>query len=73
LGLSVKHQYFDRFSRACENWLAQNYKSEFHKVDEFRGSPDLVGSGLNDKPYPLQIGGEPFVVAPSASSDDGKK
>jgi TolA-binding protein len=74
LGLSVKHQYFDRYSRSCEEWLAENYKAEFHKVDEFRGSPDLVGSGLNDKPYPLQLGGEPYVVAPVATKEEeGKK
>ncbi|PIE05888.1 MAG: hypothetical protein CSA75_02385 [Sorangium cellulosum] len=72
LGLSVKHQYFDKYSRTCEEWLAENYKAEFHKVDEFRGSPDLVGSGLNDKPYPLQLGGEPYVVAPVAAVEPKK-
>ena len=35
---SVKYQYFDEFSRTCEVWLADNYKNEFHVVDEFRGS-----------------------------------
>jgi len=73
LGLSVKHQYFDKYSRTCEEWLAENYKAEFHKVDEFRGSPDLVGSGLNDKPYPLQLGGEPYVVAPAAAPEPKKE
>jgi hypothetical protein len=28
LGYSVKYQYFDEFSRTCEEWLAQNYKNE---------------------------------------------
>ena len=73
LGLSVKHQYFDKYSRTCEEWLAENYKAEFHKVDEFRGSPDLVGSGLNDKPYPLQLGGEPYVVAPATAAEPKKE
>ena len=72
LGLSVKHQYFDKYSRTCEEWLAENYKAEFHKVDEFRGSPNLVGSGLNDKPYPLQLGGEPYVAAPTAAPEPKK-
>ena len=73
LGLSVKHQYFDQYSRTCEEWLAENYKAEFHKVDEFRGSPDLVGSGLNDKPYPLKLGGEPYVVLPTAGPEPKKE
>ena len=61
---SVDQQYFDHHSRACEEWLAENYRGEFHKVDEFRGSPDLVGSGLNERPNPLQLGGKPYVTAP---------
>jgi hypothetical protein len=61
LRLSVKHQYFDEYSRTCEEWLAKNYKGEYHLVDEFRGSPNLVGSGLNDRPYPLDLGGQPHV------------
>ncbi len=73
LNLSVKHQYFDKYSRECEVWLADNYKAEFHKVDEFRGAPDQVGSGLNDWPYPVQIGGEPYVVAPAPPPDAPKK
>ncbi len=64
LKLSVKHQYFDEFSRVCEEWLAKNYKAEYHLVDEFRGAPNLVGSGLNERPYPLQIGGQPHIELP---------
>jgi hypothetical protein len=32
-----------------------------------------VGSGLNDKPYPLQLGGEPYVVAPVATKEEEEK
>ena len=34
LDYSVKFQYFDEYSRSCEKWLAENYKSEFHLVDD---------------------------------------
>ena len=44
LDLSVKYQYFDEFSRACEVWLAKNYGAEYHLIDEFRGSPTRVRS-----------------------------
>ncbi|MDF3067808.1 MAG: ybgF [Polyangiaceae bacterium] len=62
LGYSVKYQYFDEFSRNCEEWLADNYKNEFHVVDEFRGSPNRVNSVLREQGSPLRIGGEPMVV-----------
>ena len=84
LKLSVEQQYFDEFSRACEVWLAKNYKAEFHVVDELRPSPTLSNGGLEDKPPPLLVGGQAWhpalVVAAgekvekagdsSASSDD---
>ena len=87
LGYSVKYQYFDEFSRTCEEWLAQNYKNEYHLVDEFRGSPNRVNSVLLEQGNPLRIGGEPMVTqsaepaapkkddaaAKSASTDDAKK
>ena len=57
LAYSVKFQYFDDYSRACEVWLAKNYKAEYHVVDELRGAPTLSNSGLDDKPPPLLIGG----------------
>ncbi len=57
LDYSVKYQYFDEFSRACEVWLAKNYKSEYHVVDEVRGASTLSNSGLGDRPPPLLIGG----------------
>lgn len=65
LGYSVKYQYFDEFSRRCEEWLASNYKSEYHLIDEFRGSPNRANSALREQAYPLRIGGEPLVLAPS--------
>ncbi len=77
LGYSVKYQYFDEFSRTCEVWLAQNYKNEFHVVDEFRGSPNRVNSVLREQGSPLRIGGEPMVVqsaepAVKKKADDGE-
>jgi len=72
LARSVRFQYFDEYSRVCEEWLAKNYKAEYHLVDEFRGAPNLVGSGLNDKPYPLKIGGQPHVEI-SAAAEPAKK
>jgi TolA-binding protein len=59
LGYSVEYQYFDEYSRSCEKWLAENYKSEFHLVDEFKGDPNRVNRVLAERPYPLQLGGEP--------------
>jgi tetratricopeptide (TPR) repeat protein len=55
---SVKYQYFDEFSRDCEKWLAKNYKTEYHVVDELRGAPTLSNGGLDDKPPPLIAGGQ---------------
>jgi tetratricopeptide (TPR) repeat protein len=55
---SVKYQYFDEFSRDCEKWLAKNYKTEYHVVDELRGAPTLSNGGLDDKPPPLILGGQ---------------
>jgi tetratricopeptide (TPR) repeat protein len=55
---SVKYQYFDEYSRDCEKWLAKNYKTEYHIVDELRGAPTLSNSGLDDRPPPLIVGGQ---------------
>jgi tetratricopeptide (TPR) repeat protein len=55
---SVKYQYFDEFSRDCEKWLAKNYKTEYHVVDELRGAPTLSNGGLDDRPPPLIVGGQ---------------
>jgi hypothetical protein len=85
LGYSVKYQYFDEFSRACEVWLAQNYKNEYAVVDEFRGAPNRVNSALREQGTPLRIGGEPMIIqtvdplekkkplADEAKKDDKKK
>lgn len=63
LDLSVKRQYFDENSRACEKWLSKNYASEYHLIDEFRGAPTRMGSGLQDKPLPLNFDGTPYAEA----------
>jgi len=63
LDYSVTYQYFDEFSRSCEEWLAENYKSEFHLIDEFRGAPTRVNSTLKERAYPLQMSGEPYIIA----------
>jgi len=73
LGYSVKYQYFDEFSRACEEWLASNYKNEFHVVDEFRGSPNRVNSALREQGSPLRIGGEPMVTQSAEPVEKKKK
>lgn len=68
LDYSVKFQYFDEFSRSCEKWLAENYKSEFHLVDEFKGDPNRVNRVLAERPYPLQLGGEPALAGPEEAA-----
>jgi hypothetical protein len=74
----VKYQYFDQFSRSCEEWLAQNYKNEYHLIDEFRGAPNRVNSVLKEQGNPLRIGGDPVAVQsaepvmPKKKSDEKK-
>ena len=63
----MKYQYFDEFSRACEVWLAKNYKAEYHVVDELRGAPTLSNSGLDEKAPPVLNDGtfwHPQAAAP---------
>ncbi len=81
LAYSVRYQYFDEYSRACEQWLAENYKAEFHLIDEFKGDPNRVNRVLAERPYPLQLGGEPVLSlpqeggskkAPGGAPDDGE-
>ncbi|MEN9581114.1 MAG: hypothetical protein RJA70_4123 [Pseudomonadota bacterium] len=62
LEYSVTYQYFDEYSRSCEEWLADNYKAEFHLIDEFRGSPNRVNSVLSERPNVLQADGAPMVI-----------
>jgi len=71
LDYSVQYQYFDEYSRACEKWLAENYKSEFHLVDEFKGDPNRVNRVLAERPYPLQLGGEPARTNAEAQPTKG--
>lgn len=79
LDLSVKYQYFDEFSRACEVWLAKNYKAEYHVVDELRGAPTLANSGLDEKAPPVLLDGtfwHPPAAAPEktlVTSEEGDK
>jgi tetratricopeptide (TPR) repeat protein len=73
LGYSVKYQYFDEFSRACEEWLAGNYKSEYHLIDEFRGAPNRVNSVLKEQGNPLRIGGIPIAAQTSTEPEPQKK
>ncbi len=56
LSYSVRYQLFDDSSRACETWLAENYRSEYHLVDELRGAPTLVSTAIDRTP-PLAVGG----------------
>jgi TolA-binding protein len=56
LDQSVEFQYFDDYSRNCEKWLSENYKTEYHIIDELRGAPTLSNGGLDDRPPPLIIG-----------------
>jgi tetratricopeptide (TPR) repeat protein len=72
LDYSVKFQYFDDYSRTCEKWLAENYKSEFHLVDEFKGDPNRVNQVLAERPYPLQLGGEPVLGGAEAKPQPKK-
>jgi hypothetical protein len=72
LTYSVKYQYFDEYSRACEVWLAKNYKSEYHVVDELRGAPTLVSSGLDDRPPPLLVGGATWHPPTPAGAEPDK-
>jgi hypothetical protein len=60
LDYSVKYQYFDEYSRSCEVWLSKSYGAEYHLIDEFRGSPSRVNSGLSDRGKPLNLDGTPF-------------
>ncbi|MCS6899612.1 MAG: hypothetical protein RMJ98_08040 [Myxococcales bacterium] len=70
LNYSVKYQFFDEYSRSCEEWLSKTYKNEYHQVDEFRGTPNRVNSGLNDRAFPLDIDGKPVNTNPQPTEND---
>ena len=59
LEYGILYQYFDGELRSCEQWLARNYPNEYHMVDEFRGSPSKVNSGLDERPQALSVSGKP--------------
>ncbi len=44
--------------------LSQSYPSEFHVIDEFRGAPTRVSSGLDERPRPLSMEGKPVAGKP---------
>jgi TolA-binding protein len=67
---SVKYQYFDEYSRDCEKWLAKNYKTEYHVVDEIRGAATLSNGGLDDRPPPLIVGGQLYHPVQSGPAND---
>jgi tetratricopeptide (TPR) repeat protein len=67
LDLSVKYQYFDEYSRTCEVWLSKNYGAEYHLIDEFRGSPSRINSGLSDRPAVLNLDGTPYREQPAVA------
>lgn len=73
LGYSVKYQFFDEYSRSCEEWLSKTYKNEYHQVDEFRGAPNRVNSGLNDRAFPLDIDGNPVNTNPQPTEEKVEK
>ena len=59
LDYSVRYQFFDESSRTCEKWLSTNYGAEYHLVDELRGAPTRVSSGVGDRPALLNLDGSP--------------
>ncbi len=72
LDLSLQYQYFDQFSRDCEVWLAKNYKSEYHVVDELRGAPTQVNNGADDEVPPLTSTGQLYAPPPVAGPAPAK-
>jgi hypothetical protein len=59
LSYSAKFQYFDDTSRSCESWLAENYKGQHHRIEEFRGAPTRVNSVLAERSPVLDVQGRP--------------
>jgi tetratricopeptide (TPR) repeat protein len=53
LGWSTRYQHFDESSRACEVWLAKNYPTEFHAIDELRGTPSRIAAEVPREPLAL--------------------
>jgi tetratricopeptide (TPR) repeat protein len=59
---SVKFQFFDEHSKSCEAWLAENYKAQYHLVDEFRGAPTRANSALKEQSPALDVQGRPRLT-----------
>jgi hypothetical protein len=72
LDYSVKFQFFDEYSRACEVWLSHNYGAEYHLIDEFRGAASRVNSGLSERGQPVNIDGTAYEPEPAAAPADEK-
>jgi tetratricopeptide (TPR) repeat protein len=72
LKYSVTFQFFDDYSRKCEEWLSKNYGAEYHLIDEFRGSPSRVNSGLNEASQPLNLDGTVYQAEPPPAPADEK-
>lgn len=64
LQYSLKFQYFDEDSRACEEWLSQHFPADYHLIDEFRGAPNRVNSGLDERSAVLNVGGKARMTQP---------
>jgi tetratricopeptide (TPR) repeat protein len=52
---SVKFQFSDEQSHGCEVWLARNYGSEFHVVDELHGAPTRIGAPVFESPMRISM------------------
>jgi len=55
LSYSVEYQYWDDKSRECEEWLADNYKADYHLIDEFRGAPTRKNGPESERPRPIVL------------------
>jgi hypothetical protein len=55
LAYSVRYQHFDQHSRSCEVWLSKNYGAEYHQMDELRGAPSRIASGVTERPAPATL------------------
>lgn len=70
LDYSLRYQYFDEDSRSCEEWLSRTYANEFHLIDEFRGAPTRINSGLDEWARPLSATGIPLVASTGRRAPD---
>jgi len=69
LDRSVKFQYFDEFSRSCEAWLSKTYPAEYHLIDEFRSSPNRLGTGINERAIQVNMDGTPIILQTEEKND----